>query len=157
MKAFIATIVSGVIIGVIVWWVTRPPSITTIEGVVYNSQVENGRVANAMVMLEIREGSTVNGPYRYPTDNNGVYQLEFSGLPRSANAIISVRAAGFENPKDVTLNSLSDVTHQDIGLTPLPVAGGPAPGTLHAIAVHPPPFIAKERSLVPRIPFQAKK
>lgn len=157
MKTFIGTIVSGVIIGLVVWWLTKSPSTTTIEGVVYNNQVENAPVANATVMLEIREGQSINGPYRYPTDGNGVYQIDFSGLSKSANVVISVRATGYQNPPTVTLTSLSDVTHQDIGLTPVPPTGGPVIGTPHPMSVRPPPFIAKERSLVTHIVLPTKK
>src|SRR5215467_4004427 len=128
MKAFIATIVSGVVIGVVVWWLTRPPITTTFEGVVYNNQVESAPIANAMVMFEIREGRIINGPYRHPTDSNGVYQIDFSGLSKSANIVISVRATGFQDPPAITLRSFSDVTHQDVGLTPVPASGRPVIG-----------------------------
>jgi hypothetical protein len=83
---------------------------------------ESSPVPKAMVAITITETSVNSGPIHNVTDENGSYRFDFTGLPETAGATLSVVASGFHNSAPMFLpKPLGSDIHQDFPLIPLTV------------------------------------
>jgi hypothetical protein len=123
---WLAGILAAIIASYAAWYFTRPPSTTTVEGMVYSG---NSPVAKAMVLITLTGNGEYGGPYHNSTDENGSYRFDFTGLRNTTSATLSVDANGFHDSQPKSLpNPLASDIRQDIPLTPLTVASGPSKG-----------------------------
>jgi hypothetical protein len=125
---WLAGILAVVIGGWAVWFLTRPPAVTTFEGMVYAGSAPVGR---AMVAVSLTGKAGANGPIHDITDENGAWRIDFTGLPTNAGATVSASAAGYQQaiPRVLTGPLQSDI-HMDFPLNPVaasPGVGGPGP------------------------------
>lgn len=122
---WLAGILATVIGGWAVWYLTRPPAVTTFEGMVYAG---DDPVAKAMVAIQLSGSAGANGPVHDITDSNGSYRIDFTGLPDGSGATLSVVATGFQNPAPKSLSApLQPDTHIDFPVDPLPPPRGAPP------------------------------
>lgn len=137
--AWLAGILAAFLGGYALYYFTRPPSTTTVEGMAYSA---SAAVPKAMVSLTLSGNGANNGPFHNVTDENGSYRFDFTGLPATAGATLRVVAAGFHEPPAVSLlRPLGPDMHEDISLTPLVVPHAPAG---HAMLVeHKPNYVRK--------------
>ncbi len=120
---WLAGILATIIGGYAVWYFTRAPATTTFEGMVYSASAP---VSKAMVSLELSGSGANNGSFHNVTDENGSYRFDFTGLPKTADAILSAAATGFQQSQPKQLpNPLGPDTHLDFPLTPLTVPQNP--------------------------------
>lgn len=109
---WLAGILAAVIAGYAVWYFTRPPATTIIEGMVYSA---SSAVPKAMVSLTLTGDKASSEAIHNVTDDNGSYRFDFTGLPSGAGAILRVTAEGFRASAPQTLTSpLGPDVHQDI-------------------------------------------
>jgi hypothetical protein len=126
LGGWLAGIVAAIIATYAGWYFTRPPSTTTFEGMAYS---ESAPVPKAMVSITITGTSVNSGPIHNVTDENGAYRFDFTGLPETAGATLSVVASGFHNPAPTSLSKpLGSDIHQDFSLIPLTEAPIPDAG-----------------------------
>lgn len=164
LGVWIAGIIGPIIVGYVVWLMTRtpppppPPAVTTFEGMVYSGSAP---VAKAMVAVDLTGAAGENGPVHDFTDENGAYRIEFTGLPSDAGATLSVTANGYKAAGSKSLTSpLKTDTHLDFPLDPvMVVAPQPGPGLhpLHPVeqgVVHMPVYVPKIASKAVRIQVQ---
>jgi len=158
---WIAGIIGPIIVGYVVWLITRtpppppPPAVTTFEGMVYSGSAP---VAKAMVAVDLSGTAGVNGPVHDFTDDNGAYRIVFTGLPSDAGATLNVTANGYKAAASKLLASpLQNNIHVDFPLDPvMTVAPQPVPGPqpLHPPeqgVVHMPVYVPKIASKAVRI------
>jgi hypothetical protein len=123
--AWLAGILATVIGGYAVWYLTRPPVVTTFEGMVYAGSTP---IAKAMVAVDLTGSAGANDPVHDITDDNGSYRIDFTGLPSGAGATVSVVATGYQTAPPKTVRSpLQLDTYIDFPLNPLPPPPGVAP------------------------------
>lgn len=124
---WLAGILAVVIGGWVVWYLTRPPAVTTFEGMVYAGSAP---VARAMVAVSLTGSAGANGPIHDITDENGAWRIDFTGLPTNAGATVSVSAAGYQGaiPKSLAGPLQPDI-HMDFPLSAVP-GSSTAPPTL---------------------------
>ncbi len=150
-------ILAVVIGGWTVWYLTKPPSTTTVQGMVIDGSL-NAPLSNAMVSVEVT-ATPSNGPFHDVTDVNGSYRLDFTGLSKSSRLIIRVQARGFQEPKPASFATISVDNRQDFVLMPVvaanpPAVGNPAIGKL-AVA-RPPAYIQKAINQAVRVQLHQK-
>jgi len=122
---WLAGILATVIGGWAVWYLTRPPAVTTFEGMVYAG---NNPVAKAMVAVQLSGSAGANGPVHDITDQNGAWRIDFTGLPDGSGATLTVAATGYENAAPKSLSSpLQNDIHIDFPLSPVPPPRGIGP------------------------------
>ncbi|HEY6491011.1 MAG: carboxypeptidase-like regulatory domain-containing protein [Terracidiphilus sp.] len=153
MKAFgiwVAGIIAVVLGGWGTWYLTRPPAVTTVEGMVYSG---NAAVPNAMVEIDLTGDTSNTGAVHDLTDQNGAYKIEFTGLPSGSGATLRASASGFKAAKAQTLKSpLEPDTHLDFALVSVILSEAPAavagarPTPHLPVAAHVPIYIPKEAS-----------
>jgi hypothetical protein len=155
MKKFgtwLAGIVASIIVGVAVYYLTRPkpvppppppPATTVFEGMVYS---ENAPLKGAMVALKLTGTGLSAGIVHDFTDANGAYRFDFTGLPADASAALSATASGYQ---DSTTQSLASPLQLDAHLDFPLIAMSPSPPTnvgvtvgQHAV-VHIPLYVRK--------------
>ena len=145
--AWLAGLLAVVLGGWLTWYLTRPPAVTTVEGMVYTG---DAAVPNAMVEIDLTGDNANAGPVHDLTDQNGSYRIEFTGLPHGAGAVLRVAATGYLDAQPQTLASpLETDTHLDFALihavtTP---AVGAAP---HLAQPHSPPLMAHIPAYIPK-------
>src|SRR5262245_22679958 len=118
MKKFLGWlggILATIIGGYVLFYLTRTPEKMTVEGMVIDSSL-NVPVPSAMVSVEITSVPN-NGPFHDPTDSNGAYGLELTGLSKRANVILRVAAAGFRDPAPTNLVVMPGGNRKDLFLT----------------------------------------
>jgi hypothetical protein len=143
LAGVVAAIIAAIIGGYAVWYFTRPPSTTILEGMVYAA---SSAVPKAMVSLELTGSGVNGGSFHNVTDENGSYRFDFTGLPETASATLRVVAAGFRASEPKLLsNPLGPDTHLDFPLTPVIVTQSPGVGQApHPPAVeHKPQYVRK--------------
>ena len=144
-------ILATIIGGYVVWYITQP---IRIEGMVID-RVENTAVEKALVTVEVR-GAPREGPFNDPTDSNGSYGMELSGLSWRTTVIVHAKANGFQDSGPVTLVIVPGGNHKDLYLTPI---ASPQPGvnpsSTHPAKVHPPPSFIK-KAIIPKFAIQRK-
>ncbi|MGA7108611.1 MAG: carboxypeptidase-like regulatory domain-containing protein [Terracidiphilus sp.] len=145
--AWLAGLLAVVLGGWLTWYLTRPPAVTTVEGMVYTG---DAAVPNAMVEIDLTGDSTNTGPVHDLTDQNGSYRIEFTGLPHGAGAVLRVAATGYQDAQPQTLASpLQTDTHLDFALihaVATPSGGAPPP----MAPAHPPTHIAHIPAYIPK-------
>jgi hypothetical protein len=157
--AWLAGILATVIGGYAVWYFTRPPAVTTFEGMVYAGDAP---VAKALVAVDLTGSAGANGAVHDVTDENGAYRIDFTGLPTGSGATLTVTSAGYEaaTPKSVTAPLATD-NHIDFPLAAVPSPSpvpGPAPVSPPPPVVHPlRPPVAHIPLYIPKLAAQAKK
>jgi hypothetical protein len=129
-------IAATVISGYLLWYFTQPkptppppppPAVTTLEGMVYSGSAP---VAKAMVAVNVTGAMGVNGAVHDITDDHGAYRFDFTGLPKDADATVSVTAPGYDDVAPVPIVSpLQADNRKDIALTPTPTVAAPGPQT----------------------------
>jgi hypothetical protein len=150
-------ILAVVIGGWLVWYLTRPPSTTTFEGMVINGDA-SAPVPGAMVSIEIKSAPSTE-PYHDFTDDHGSYRLDFTGLGRSSNVTIQVTAKGFQRPGPASIGTVALDNRRDFVLTPLADANppsGPGAGSAHLPAMTRPAYIQKTLRQAVRVQLQAR-
>ena len=153
---WLAGILATVIGGYAVWYFTRPPAVTTFEGMVYTG---DNPVAKAMVAVDLTGSAGANGPVHDVTDQNGAYRIDFTGLPNGSSATLTVTATGYENaaPKSLTAPLQTDI-HVDVPLEPVPPPPGPTPPGPTPPVLHPlRPPVTRIPLYVPKTAAQATK
>jgi hypothetical protein len=153
---WLAGILAGIIVSCTVWYVTRPPSTTTFEGMVYSA---NSPVPKAMVSFELAGKGVNSGNSRELTDENGSYLMKFTGLPKSASVTMRVVATGFHDSEPVTHSiPLGPDNRQDFPLTPLAVTATPGSGPIppRPITAHMPLYVRKASAQVFNVQLQSK-
>ena len=119
LGGWLAGILAAIIATYAGWYFTRPPSTTTVEGMAYS---ESSPVPKAMVAITFTGTGVNSGPIHNVTDENGSYRFDFTGLPETAGATLSVVASGFHNSAPMSLpKPLGSDIHQDFALIPLTV------------------------------------
>lgn len=157
LGAWLAGILATFIGGYAVWYFTRPPAVTTFEGMVYAA---DGPVAKAMVAVDLTGTAGANGAVHDVTDQNGAYRIDFTGLPKGSGATLTVVASGYQNaaPKSLTSPLQTDI-HIDFPLdavpppSPVQAPAGPVPPVLHPLK----PPITHIPLYVPKPAAQATK
>jgi hypothetical protein len=129
---WLAGILATVIGGYAVWYFTRPPAVTTFEGMVYAGSTP---VSKAMVAVALTGSAGANGAVHDVTDENGAYRVDFTGLPKSSGATLTVTATGYQTavPRSLAAPLQTDI-HIDFPLDavpPPPTPPGPTPPVLH--------------------------
>lgn len=120
---WLAGIVAAVIGGYAVWYFTTP-HLTTIEGMVYT---DSGPVTNAKVEITLTGVSGANQLGLDFTDEHGAYRIDFSGVPRSAGALLQVTATGYESIQPRRLASpLPADTREYLPVIPIVAVSTPA-------------------------------
>lgn len=149
---WLAGLLAAIIAGYAVWFFTRPPATTTIEGMVYSGGLA---VPKAMVVLTLTGDQASSDSVRNVTDDNGAYRFDFTGLPSGVGAILRVTAEGFRNSPAETLNSpLGPDTHMDIPLTTVAAAPHGLPDQAHPEAQLPKPrYIRKTADAATKVPL----
>jgi hypothetical protein len=158
--AWLAGILATVIGGYAVWYFTRPPAVTTFEGMVYAGEAP---VSKALVAVDLTGSAGANGAVHDVTDDNGSYRIDFTGLPSGSGATVTVNATGYQaaTPKSVMAPLQTDI-HIDFPLdavppppspTPGPTPPGPTPPVLHPVR----PPVAHIPLYIPKAAAQAKK
>ena len=139
---WLAGILASVIAGYAVWYFTQPPATTILEGMAYSA---NAAVPKAMVSLTLKGNGADSGPFHNVTDENGSYRFDFTGLPSTTSATLSVVASGFHDPSPKSVGSpLGPDTHLDLPLTPLVVPRRPPDEKEHApLEEHKPNYVRK--------------
>ena len=127
---WLAGILSAVIGGCLVWYLTLPPASITFEGMVYDSAA-NGPVPNAMITLQI--AGAADAPWHFATDNQGSYKLIFNGLKKASKASIQVTANGFQSDT-IPPFAVEEDNRRDVPLTRNNTGGGNG-------VSHPPPLV----------------
>jgi hypothetical protein len=159
--AWLAGILATVIGGYAVWYFTRPPAVTTFEGMVYAGDAP---VSKALVAVDLSGNAGANGAVHDVTDENGAYRIEFTGLPTGSGATLTVSATGYQNttPRSVMAPLQTDI-HVDFPLDALPAPPAPTPPSPtppgpSAPVQHPvrPPS-ARIPRYIPKLAAQAKK
>jgi hypothetical protein len=152
--AWLAGIIASVVVGVAVYYLTRPkpvppppppPSTTVFEGMVYSG---NAPLKGAMVALKLTGTGLSAGTVHDFTDANGAYRFDFTGLPADAAATLNATASGYQDSAAQSLASpLQLDAHFDFPLIPVsspppqPTAVG-ATVAQHAM-VHIPVYVQK--------------
>jgi hypothetical protein len=114
-------ILATVIAGYVLWYITRP---TVIEGMVIDRS-QNVAVEKALVTVEIPSNRT-NGPFDSPTDSNGSYAMELSGLGWRKDAVVHVRARGFRDSPSISVVLVPGGNRKDFFLEPISVPASPS-------------------------------
>jgi hypothetical protein len=141
---WLAGIVASAIVVWFGWYLNKPPapaSTTTFEGMVINGAAE-APLQDAIVSVEI-PGAANSGPFHDPTDQNGAYRLDFTGLGKLTGATIAVEAKGFQTVAPASLATVGSDNRQDFTLMPEVVVSPPHSGGGSVGGAHPP--------IVPRI------
>lgn len=128
---WVGGILAFVIGGYILWYLERPAEKIVVEGMVIDSSM-NAPVPNAMVSVEILSTAN-NGPYHDPTDNNGSYGLELTGLSKNANVVLRATANGFHESAAIPLVVGPGGNRKDIYITrnaPPPTGNGGNPAVV---------------------------
>jgi len=149
---WVAGILSFVIGGYILWYLTRP---TVIEGMVIDRS-QNVAVEKALVTVEVP--SARNGPFDTPTDANGSYVMELSStLSWQRPVRVHVTAKGFQVSPPATLTLSPGGNRKDFFLMPIvpPPAPPPPPG-VHPTAVAELPAYVPSK-LVAKFQLQMKR
>jgi len=143
---------TAVIGGWLVWYLTRPPATTTFEGMVINGEA-SAPVAGAMVSVEIK-GIPSSEPYHDFTDEHGSYRIDFTGLSKSSGATGQGQARDFQPAASTAIATVVLDNRHDFVLKPLAMAGpNPPPPTSPGVAVgHVPPA-----AMVKYVPKPAKQ
>jgi hypothetical protein len=149
--AWLAGLLAAIIAGYAVWFFTKPPATTTIEGMVYSG---SSPVAKAMVVLTLTGDRASSDSVHNVTDDNGAYRFDFTGLPSGVGAILRVTAVGFRNSPAETLNSpLGLDTHMDIPLITVAAPPRELPDQAHPEVQLPKPrYIRKTADAATKIP-----
>jgi hypothetical protein len=149
---WLAGILASVIVVWFGWYLNRPvptPMTTTFEGMVINGAAE-APLPNAIVSVEVA-GAANSGPFHNPSDENGAYRLEFSGLGKLSGVTIGVEAKGFQTATPVSLIEVGSDNRQDFTLMPEATVTPP-----HPTATHKPPYIQKPVAKAFRFSLQPK-
>jgi len=142
LLGWIAGIVAAVLSSLITYYLTRPPSITTFEGMVYSG---SAAVPNAFVELDLTGTPGANGPLHDQTDPQGAYKIQLTGLSGEVNATLRVTVKGYQTPAPKLFAKVvgQDVRF-DVGLDPLKA---PLPPVIVGGAAVPAPPTAVTRPL----------
>jgi hypothetical protein len=153
---WVAGILATVIGSCLVYYLTRPPTTTTFEGMVINGEA-SAPISGALVSLEIK--SAANGePYHDFTDEHGSYRLDFTGLEKSTTVTIAVTAHGFEALAPASIRAAPLDNRRDFVLTPLsapPRPSGSATGSAHIPVLVHPAYIQKARQETFKVHLQS--
>lgn len=150
---WIAGIIAAILGGVGTYYLTRPPAVTTFEGMVYSG---SDAVPNAFVELDLTGAPAGSGTYHDETDPQGSYRIELTGLNADVSASLRVTVKGYRSPGPQLFPKVAgqDVRY-DFGLDPLAAAAPPppppAPGAqAPAAAPAVPPAAVQQRLPLPR-------
>jgi hypothetical protein len=138
MKKFgiwLAGILSTIIAGAGVYYITLPKPPVVFEGMVYSG---SSPVAKAMVELELKANGPGGGVYHDWTDENGAYRLEFAGLKDPSAVTFHVTATGFQDYGPQAFPSAFGTDNRmDIALTQLTAVAGAGTAPAAPVAIPP--------------------
>jgi hypothetical protein len=112
-----------------------------------------------MVSIELTGDGLNSGSFHNVTDENGSYRIDFTGLPSSASAIVSVVATGFQDSASKSLSKpLGPDNRQDFALTPLAATINPGNGpvVIPPAVSHIPVYVRKGAEQAVQVRLQAK-
>src|SRR3984885_9906362 len=93
---WLAGVFATIIGGYAVWYFTRPPSTTILEGMVYAT---SSAVPKAMVSLELTGSGANGGTFRNVTNENGSYRFDFTGSLKPQARLFAWSPPDFANPR----------------------------------------------------------
>lgn len=144
---WMAGVVSAVIAGFLVWYLTQPPPTTVFEGMVYDSGA-SVPVPNAMILVQI---DSLGESFHSATNSHGSYNLTFVGLKKSSKANLQITANGFA-PFSIPSFAVEEDNRHD---APLAYTQTPRP-PVHYPRSSPPRYIPVPRPLVTRIQIPSR-